>query len=377
MPGSSEYSVTVTDASGCSASSGFLLSDDRWTLWSSGYVIIAEKDVHLHNNVIFSGGIGVIDNKGKIKFHDGSLATASGTFLKASDIDVKNGSAASVQIIAPADVTLPAFEYNPYCSGPKIEIRDNTTVTLTGSVYGEVKIGKNATVIFTQPDLNIKDLDAKENATVKFAECTRLRLCKKLNLDKHTRFNPDSADVLVYAEDGADIHEGSLVIADIYCLKKELKVHKSLAAAPTVMIGLFIAEKVDADDYSFWHQNTACNRNCNRGAHVAAKTDDSRPTEDMPPAAPAPAANGVLMKAYPNPFHTRLTIEFSLPDDAHVKIEIIGISGQLLATLFEGDVKAAQINKTEYIPSAHSDGVVICRMQSKHGTYFDKAVMIQ
>ena len=85
----------------------------------------------------------------------------------------------------------------------------------------------------------------------------------------------------------------------------------------------------------------------------------------------------VELIAYPNPFSENLNIEFTLAEDTRVKLEIFNLAGQKIATLFEGDVKASELQKFEYHPTSFSDGMIIYRLQTAQGIYYDKAVMVK
>ncbi len=91
---------------------------------------------------------------------------------------------------------------------------------------------------------------------------------------------------------------------------------------------------------------------------------------------PAVDAN-TFLNAYPNPFNEKLNIEFSLPADAHVKVEIFNLAGQRIAELLEGNVKGGELNKVEFSPESVSEGMFIYRLQTEQGTYFGKAVMVK
>jgi len=65
----------------------------------------------------------------------------------------------------------------------------------------------------------------------------------------------------------------------------------------------------------------------------------------------------MCLQAYPNPFSEKLNIEFTLPEDSRVKLEIFGITGERITDLFEGDVKAGALHQAEYEPSAVSHGI--------------------
>ncbi|HXH18235.1 MAG TPA: hypothetical protein VNJ07_04040, partial [Chitinophagales bacterium] len=88
-------------------------------------------------------------------------------------------------------------------------------------------------------------------------------------------------------------------------------------------------------------------------------------------------ANLAELRAYPNPFSDRLNIEFALAEDSRVKLEIFSVTGQKLAVLFEGDVKANELKKLEYSPVSASGGVIIYRLQTEHGAWYDKAVLVR
>lgn len=90
----------------------------------------------------------------------------------------------------------------------------------------------------------------------------------------------------------------------------------------------------------------------------------------------ADTSREVMLRAYPNPFREKLNIEFSLPEASAVKLEIFSITGQRIAALFEGEAKALQPHLLEFKPHTCS-GIVICRLQTRHGVYNSKAVMMK
>ena len=83
------------------------------------------------------------------------------------------------------------------------------------------------------------------------------------------------------------------------------------------------------------------------------------------------------LHTYPNPFSDKLNIEFTLSEDSRVKLEIFDLAGQRLAVVFEGKVKAAELQKTEYHPAAGCNCMIIYRLQTYQGTYYGKAVMVR
>jgi len=87
------------------------------------------------------------------------------------------------------------------------------------------------------------------------------------------------------------------------------------------------------------------------------------------------AEDEVRPDAYPNPFSDKLNIEFILAEDSRAKLEILSITGQRLATLFDGYVKAAELQRFAYAPAVNCACIVIYRLQTEQGTYYGKAVM--
>jgi hypothetical protein len=81
------------------------------------------------------------------------------------------------------------------------------------------------------------------------------------------------------------------------------------------------------------------------------------------------------IKAYPNPFSDKLNIEFTLPQDSKVKLELLSVTGQLLNVL-EGDVKAGELQKAEFNAGGISRGMVIYRLQSEQKAYYGRVVMM-
>lgn len=85
----------------------------------------------------------------------------------------------------------------------------------------------------------------------------------------------------------------------------------------------------------------------------------------------------IQMSAYPNPFSDKLNIEFTLAKDSGVQLEIFNLAGQRIAELFEGDVKAGELQKHEFAPDKQADGMFIYHLQTASGSYYGKAVMVR
>ncbi|HXH19668.1 MAG TPA: hypothetical protein VNJ07_11365, partial [Chitinophagales bacterium] len=485
------YSVTATGFNGCQAAASYTVPPANELL--SSYLMLFAKEVDLHKNTVYSGGVGVSNSNGKAKIQNNSNITAPGTFVKANKVQLSGASSVTTVITEPAAVALPPFEFNNQCNaGQSLQIPSNSTVTLSGSLYNGITIGKNSMVTFTQSDLNIENIYAKNNTVIRFtAPCVKVRICKKLQLGENNSFNPDGSDVVVFVEKDVTIQGGSSVIADIYMNGGKFTVKKGQQNNTNMLMGLFIGNMLEAGDYTNWYQNPSCNPACvpvptpctgNERRVYSFTLVDARNDVDIGPlnngdvidlaltgpisvranvcndanvesvrffvngsffkvenipfytiagdnsgnynpwnvqpgvytimATPYSGDNGsgtagishaititiinsmlkmdagdamqpfaadeeVLLKAYPNPFDEKLSIEFSLADDSKVTLEIFNLAGQRLATLFDGNIKAAELKKVEFSAGSIPGGLVVYRLQTEKAAYHGKAIMVK
>ncbi len=75
------------------------------------------------------------------------------------------------------------------------------------------------------------------------------------------------------------------------------------------------------------------------------------------------ATSYALMQNYPNPFNPTTTIEFALPMDSKVDIEIYNILGQKVASLFSGN-QTAGFHQVTWNASKMSSGVYFSVMKA-------------
>jgi hypothetical protein len=94
---------------------------------------------------------------------------------------------------------------------------------------------------------------------------------------------------------------------------------------------------------------------------------------------PVAAAETVAptLKAYPNPFTERLTIEFASGEDTQALLEIYSITGAKLATLWNAPVKAGVLYRSEYKPSLNSSQMVFYRLTMNGQTQVGKMLYKQ
>lgn len=364
---SGTYSCTVKNGNGCTATASTSVTINTTNLLSS-YTMLANDEIELNDgSILMSGGAGALNpTKGEVEVDKDSRITASGTFAKAQDIDIKSGGQVTTKIYATPSVTLPAFKYNPYCnSNNNKTVGQNATVTLTDSVFDKVNLGKGSTVIFTRSRLFINDLNMGENCTIKFTSaCVEMFLCKEFNIDKGSFFNPDYKGVVIYSKKKVDVKKGSTVISSIYCLED---IHANGDKNDSVtMIGLFIADhEVDGKNTVFYANGTCltCNGNNKTVTEPSAADEKGLISPDA-----------LVINAYPNPSNGRFALDIITPQSGEMQVTVYDYTGkEVFAT---GNIMS---HGSLYIPvdlSAQASGYYVVKATFNGNTY-TKRMMIQ
>ena len=367
---SGTYSVTAYDGSGNSATQSLPVNLDASNLISA-YTLLATSSLTMNNNTVVSGGVGSTGAGSTAQILNNSVITAAGTFVKADNVIV-TGSSVSQVMTDPVTVTLPTFE-NSASPGnaPSVTVPANITMTLTGSAYRDISAANNSTVIFSSPDINLWSLATTDNVTIRFAACAKLKVKNSITLGVNNTFNPDNSDVIVFAGKSVSIGGGGATInTDLYT-KSTLTILDGTANDHNQMKGMFIGNVIDAGSYTDWQWILTCS--CGWPAAKLSAPGD----ENHIPYQPASYENDVMINAYPNPFKEKLNIEFTLPADSRARLEVYNVTGQLLQVLYDGQAKSYRQYHVEFNPVSISGGIVIYRLQTETGSYYDKAVMVR
>jgi len=81
-----------------------------------------------------------------------------------------------------------------------------------------------------------------------------------------------------------------------------------------------------------------------------------------------------VLKAYPNPFTEKLTIEFSSVNDTKATLEIYNIVGSRLEVLYDGPVIGGDLYMFEYLPRLTSSQIVVYRLTLDEKSYIGKLI---
>jgi hypothetical protein len=345
------YSVTVTDAlNETITDSTDINADPDFDLDGIGdacdacinFVIIGEKEASINESTVWNGGIAVTQSNEIAEINNNSMVIAAGTFVIAPQIDISGGSQVTTTINEPAVACLPPFLSNPYSGGSGVEVEEGETVVLTDSVYEEIKIQENATVIFSgQSIVYIEGFEADENVTIQFDQCTDL-VVGSFKLGKKINFNPTNQNVGVFAEKKITITGESTVRGLFYSLK-DIKIKKGKSNNRNQLYGQFIGEKVKVEEYSdlYYQDYSPCLGTSNSSyVTTGSETDistfvntSSETVENIKRGVSPQVDNPSQvqkLKLFPNPANQKVTLLLERKLEKNALIQIFNVQGQLV-----------------------------------------------
>jgi len=86
----------------------------------------------------------------------------------------------------------------------------------------------------------------------------------------------------------------------------------------------------------------------------------------------------VTISAFPNPFNSVANIEFEFNYDVSaVTVEVFSLSGDKVATLFNGRADAGVPYKVEFDGSKLADGIYIYRINTPNNFYYEKLILMK
>jgi hypothetical protein len=260
--GENEAILEVEDRDGNIGRCSSIVTVELGTSRLISYTILAQEEIHLHKNTV-NGNIGIWQDGKEAKIHE---ATTVSGFVRAPKIDLDGSSSiANSRTLAQA----PSPPGNTFRYNNQPEPKNDTKVPdnfagsykLNGTNFKKIEIGKNSRALFTATgdifvnELILKDADNGKVTSLLFSGNTTLIVKKKVEIGKRSEFNwTGNGKVRIYAtEDDVVVKEQSKVNASIDVRFKDLKVEDASSSNPTVMIGQFIAKKVDSKKYVEWH----------------------------------------------------------------------------------------------------------------------------
>jgi len=86
--------------------------------------------------------------------------------------------------------------------------------------------------------------------------------------------------------------------------------------------------------------------------------------------------NGLSFKVYPNPFSAVAHLEFRSAMDSHVQVDLLDLTGRVVKSIFEGDVRQDASTTLEINSDELRNGIYIMKIKSDQDTY-NQRVFIQ
>jgi len=422
------YTLFVTDGNGCRSEFGATYNYQKQNL-SSSYTLLAKKEVTLgHYNTVASGSVGIMTSKGEAEFKKYTTVNGAGAFVKAPKIDTDKGSIINSKVYGVATVTLPTMQYNTSSTRylRDIRVNQNTTVTLTGnyddvtikkganatltgSIFGKVRLEEGASVKFTSAVVYMEELKVDRGpksggySYVRFNQSTSVRLNGKVSIGNDVIVNPEAYVVTFYmgdkCEDGENFHvkgDDTRVTANIYIPNGKIKVtggnyghdddddndkgrhrcdHRSHSSKDckhrghghqncdhrshsdrdckdeVYMTGLFIAEEIESEGkYVIWNSYSCGSASVpttvvTSSAAVTTLTDEFVKKPSLPT-----TEEELKVKVMPNPTSTYFTLKLESKYDAPVTLKVIDISGRII----DGRAKLASNSTVEIGHNYHA-----------------------
>lgn len=339
------------------------------------YVIIVMDEIYMDQNTVNSGGVGSIGDNGFAYFDDETMINASGTFVRAAEIEINGDSFISDAQEEVATYTLPEFisNTNTLTNDFEINVGANETVTLGDELYEDVKVGINATVIFSgQENVYIEDLEVSQGATIIFEQCTNLLLSNTMELGKDVKFNLEQMNVNVYAGNVIRVKRRTVLYANLYTLG-DLKVERAYYEGQGASLyGTFISEDLQTREYTNWNFQSfdRCDAPSSGPSLSAAQAyklnNDTRQIN----------TGGLESVIYPNPVLDNLNVTITSTDEAfNTIIKIAGSDGKTYVD------EALIINKGEnnltYDLSRLPSGIYFIMIPKADGETISKRFILQ
>ncbi len=367
------YSVIVI-ANGCSSAPANYTYTKQNLL--SAYTIVATDFVSLgENNTVGSGSIGVTAPWGSAWFRKNSSVTAPGSFVKARfiqklgyNINISNPITAAATGIALPTMFLNTANTNNL---PSKEVAKNSTstingnyrnltlkkgsnTTLTGTVFGSIKVEQGARVKFTAATISIGKMDIDKGpkqgySYVQFASDTKLLISDKVVVGSQVYINPDNYKVTFYLGDQKSDEEQFVVkggdtkiTANVFAPRGKIKVTGGYSYGDSddddernfgqgnsyvYMTGTFIAKVVEGNGKNIIWNSFTCG-----AVPVAVATNDAVITQSGKAEEKLIITSEEELKVtvMPNPSTTYFTLKLESKYQTTVEMRVMDGAGRVV-----------------------------------------------
>jgi hypothetical protein len=394
------YSVFTRDVNGCRSELAATYNYQKQNLVSS-YTILGIKEVKLGQyDKVETGSVGVLSSRGEAEFDKYSSVTGAGSFVKAPRIDTDRGVVIANKIYGTANVTLPTMQYNfsntRYLQDKTINsnvtatvagnyddvtLKKGSNVTLTGTVFGKIKLEEGASVRFTATTIDVEEIQIEKGpksggySYIRFAPNTSIRVSKKVTIGSDVIVNPEAYQVTFYMADNRRDEEkfhvkgdDTRITANIILPDGKLKVtggnygddrcdHRAHSFKDcrhrghghhdcdhrahgdrdcrddVFMTGLFIAEEVESEGKNVIWNSYNCSTPSVPVTMLTSNNSQTTITEEATSIklqATTRSEEELKVVVMPNPTRTYFTLKLESKYDAPVTLRVIDASGRVV-----------------------------------------------
>lgn len=317
--------LTVRDAAGneSTARSEVLIRDPEGVCPCS-YGVLAENKIVLRRNEINSGGIGTSGKKGMVKLRH-TAVTEEGTFVRSEQTRFDNASESSVYIRGRAPQA-EGFRANNRKEKKTERIKKGETRTFTAGNYGKIKGRKEAKLVFSGGDIQIRSIKLKKGTQVSFTATTVLLVRDQVRLGKETEFNRSGESVRLYSGGNVKISSGSEVKGYVHS-RRNLR---TTGGGEKYLEGFFAADRIRGSRNTNWSGGGLLCRENETQALLAKEKDGRKAAEKEEIAADSVAeAPGLRVRIWPNTFTTRIQVEIASESDGG-EVVLVDLFGNVL-----------------------------------------------
>lgn len=312
-----------------------------------GFVILASEEVEIKGNVFSEGEIHCNNDiefkKGEPGSHKGNLTavddikikrenTIDGNALAGDELSISEdatvtGMAAEQPVAA---ILLPEFSFA--AGGENKIVPKNGTLTLAPGTYGNVEVGKKATLFLSAGDYFVNTLDFDDKALLSIdvsAGPVNVNIVHKLEFDDKstveiTPFGIAATSQVAFAtlqKSKVEIGKHTTFLGWLYAPSAKVEFEKE-----SLFKGSVVARKVELEDrVQFFSHGFD-------GA-LPKRTGEFEENEEIENEIQETITSYELLQNYPNPFNASTIISFNIPEEAHVKLAIYDATGRLVRTL--------------------------------------------
>lgn len=359
----------ATDACNNSSTCNQIITVDDNPGALASYTLLADKEVKLDdNNDVFNGSVGATASNGKVSVDKYGSVASPGAFVQAANITVNGLANVPITYTGAAPVSMPAamlnmsstaglsnltINSNGSVSGnyKDVTVNNGVSVTLSGTVFHNIKIKNGASVTFTTGSgaINIGSLDMDDNSTLSFSNDTKVLATGNVTIGKNCSVNATSNAVEFHVADPNNPNAGknftindggTSVNANIIMPSGLLDVKGGNVT--TTMTGQFVADKIHSGKNVQWNGS-----NC-------SGSSSARMVNAQPAQAPGATKESNIL-VYPNPTTGEFTVRFEDVTKS-ATVRVLDIQGRVME---QRNVEPSQIPAANFNLSGKSAGVYL------------------